>query len=95
MRFHRKRACEGNTLTLSAGKLRRITVRCPFKLHQFEQLPHPQLNLLLGWARLTRPNPQAESDIVKDRHMPKQRIMLKYQPHSAFPGSPVGCFLAS
>ena len=48
VRFDRECSRKGDTLPLSAGELRGITIGGPFELYEFEQFPDPPSNLRLG-----------------------------------------------
>src|SRR6266700_4723710 len=42
-----------------------------------------------------RSNTQSEGNVFKDRHMPEQRVVLKYESDPALPRGPLGCVLTS
>lgn len=48
-------------------------------MHHLQQLRHFRFNRRRSWAVASRQHRQAKSDVVKHRHMAKQRIVLKHK----------------
>ena len=76
-RLHRERAGQRDALALAAGKLRRKSFRQRFKLDEFQQFLHARANLFFRRARVLRADAQAEGDVLKNAHVPEQRVMLE------------------
>ena len=54
-----------------------IAIAEPVQLHQLQKLIYFLPDYFLRRSQAARANPQAESDILEDRHVPKQRVVLK------------------
>ena len=70
-------SCYCDSLFLSAGKLRRVSVLITLQLHHFQHFP----DSLRYVALLYFLHFQAVSYVVVDRHMRKQRVTLKNSIH--------------
>ena len=68
-----ERASQRDALALTAGELRGHRVLVALELHKPQQLVHALANLGL---RLLA-DAQSERDVVEDRHVPKERIVLE------------------
>ena len=75
----RERSRHGDTLLLAARKLRRETVVHALQGHELEQFLASRASL----ARLDAPDPQRELDVVADRHVTEQRVVLEDEPDLA------------
>ena len=74
-----ERAGERDPLPLPARELRRSPVREPLEPHVAEELAHA-----IGDARLRRAaHAEAEGDVLEDRHVLEERVVLEDQPHVA------------
>ena len=71
-----------DTLLLTAGKLSRHPLAKTVKTDQTESLIHPAFD----FVSRKLPDPQSESNILKSRHMRKQRIGLENHPGITFAG---------
>lgn len=74
-------ARQSDPLALTAGKLRGEALVQPFELHELQQVGDTVGDLGLG--RLLRPLPhrEAERDVLGDRHVAEQGVVLKHHPH--------------
>ena len=72
----RQRPRQGHPLALAARELRRVTAGVAGKLDQLEQLVDPCFDLGLGKL----PHLQAERDVLADRHVAEQRVVLEDEP---------------
>jgi len=81
-------------LTLTAAEFVRIAVGQALQPHEVQEFPDPEPNLRLRRALAARPHPQTEGDILEDRHVPKEGIVLEDEPHAAVPGMPGGHVLS-
>ena len=79
LRFYSQRARQRHALFLAAGKLCRITIRQMSKLHHLQQFCHFRFDRRRIRAFTPWQHRQAKSDIVKHRHMAKQRVMLEHE----------------
>ena len=84
-RLDRERTGQRHPLTLAAGELRRIAIAKVVELDETEQLMDAALDLVLGGTLVTRSHPKPEGDVLEDRHVPKQRVMLEDKTHTAMP----------
>ena len=74
----RERARERDALALAAGELVRIAVGEPVELHEREQLVDLGADLrLVRAASRFGPHAQAEGDVLEDRHVAEQRVVLE------------------
>src|SRR6187402_3234081 len=80
-------ARECDALTLATGQLARIAVRQPVELHEIEQFLDSGADRGLVLADGTRLHPQAEGDVLEDRHVPEQRVVLEHEADMAFAGA--------
>ena len=94
LRLHRQSTRQGDPLALPSGKLRRIAVRLYLQLYQPEQLHDLIPDLFLGGARTLWTDIETESDIVKNGHVPEERIVLKDKSYPAFTHVALGRVLA-
>ena len=78
-RLDRERARECDALALAAGELRGVAIGKKIELHEFQQLMHAPRDFGLGGTFAPRQHPHAEGDVLEHRHVPKQRVMLKYE----------------
>ena len=78
--------CHGDALLLPAGKFRRVTLFHAGELHHLQQLLHPLADLLLGHLALR----QSKRDVLADRHVRKQGVVLEHHANAAFVGRQVG-----
>ena len=75
-------AGQGHALPLAAGELRRVAPFQLFQLHQRQQLAHPRRDL----GVLPAPDAQAEGDVLEDRHVTEQGVMLEHEADVAVAG---------
>ena len=75
----RQRAGQRNPLTLAARQLRRKAVGQPVKLYKTQKRMHFFLDLRVAGPLGTRLDSQTEGDVLKDRHVAKQRVVLKHE----------------
>ncbi len=80
----RERAREGDALTLAAGELTGETGVEALELHEFQQPMHAVRDVTRRRAIAARPDVEAEGDVLKNRHVPEQRVMLKHKTDVAF-----------
>ncbi len=73
------RASEGNSLLLSAANFGRKAVGDIWQLDEIEQFFNAGIACRAGIASFL----QAEADVLSDRHMRKQGVILKDHPYSA------------
>ena len=76
-RLDGKRAGERHALPLAARKLVRIALFQPGKLDEVEQFRGAPADFACGGPRRARPHLQAKADIVGDRHVAEQRVVLE------------------
>src|SRR5690606_18422878 len=84
-RLHRKGPRERDPLPLSAGELMRVAGSETVELHQGEKLMDPTLDLGVGGSRGPRTDPEPEGDVLEDRHVPEEGVVLKDESHAALP----------
>jgi hypothetical protein len=87
-------ASECNTLTLTAGQLRRIAIGQPVELNKLQQLHHLFLDLCLRRTGRSRTYAQAEGDVLEHAHVLEQRIVLKHEANLTLTHMTCGCILA-
>src|SRR4029077_14217173 len=87
-------ARECDSLTLAAGKLRRIAVGEEVELHQFQQFMDAALDFGLGGPRSAREHAKSKRDIFKYRHVAEERVMLKNETDLAIANADVARVLA-
>ena len=80
--FH-QRAGDGHALLLTAGKLAGLAVQQLFDLHQTGRLPGPVQHLLLGQLIRAGQVLQREKDVLQNRHVGIQGVVLEHQPDAA------------
>src|SRR5580692_14069 len=90
----RQSAGKCHALALPARKLRRISAGLVLELDQIEQFADARANLLRRRARSTRPHSQTKRDVLEDRHVAKQRVMLKDKPNAPLASRSIGDVLA-
>ena len=73
------RAGERHALALAAGELRRIALLQAGELHEVEEFRGAAADLGLGGPRRAGPDLQAEADILDDRHVLEQRVVLEHE----------------
>src|SRR5581483_6715920 len=78
-RLDRERARERNALLLPAGELVRIALLQSRQLHELEQFLHATLDLGCGGTMPFVAHAQAERDVLADRHVLEQRVMLEHE----------------
>ena len=78
VRLHRKRAHNGDTLLLAAGKLDRIGVRAVSESHALQQLQGLFLRFRLGDPFHLNGR---QGHVLKDRHMREEIEVLKHHAH--------------
>jgi hypothetical protein len=76
----RQGARQRDTLALPAGQLRGKARLQPVQSNQAEQLVDAR-PYLLPWRALRL---QSERHVVRDRHVPKERVVLEDEPHASF-----------
>ena len=76
-RLDRERAGERHALALAARELVGIAGGEAAELHEVEQLAHPVADLAFRRPRRPRPHPQPEGDVLEDRHVAEQRVVLE------------------
>ena len=86
----RERSCHGDPLLLAARELRGQPAVHAFERHELEQLLASRTPL----ARLDVPDAQREFDVVADRHVAEQRVVLEHEPDLALTRVQVGHVLA-
>jgi len=74
----RERARDRDPLLLAAGELRRVAVVVALQRDQAQQLLAPAP--ALGGPRPS--HAQRELDVVRDRHVAEQRVMLEHEAHA-------------
>src|SRR5690606_34023446 len=79
LRLDRHGAGERDALALAAGKLRGIALLQPGQLYQVEQLRGAAADLGLGGTRRAGAHLQPETDILGDRHVLEQRVVLEHE----------------
>ena len=85
-RFDGERPGERHALPLAAGELRREAVAKAGELHQLEKLERRACGLRSPPGAAPRGRTlQAEGDIVENRHMAEQRIVLEHEADIAVP----------
>ncbi len=84
--FDGKRPGERHALALAAGQLRRIAVAESVELHQAEQLLDLGRDGGLGRAAVAVAHAQAEGDVLGDRHMAEQGVLLEHETDAALLG---------
>jgi len=84
-RLDRQGARKGHPLTLSAGQLGRKPVFEPRQLHELQQLQHAIADGLPRRAAAAGPDAEPEGDVVEDRHVTEQGIVLENESDVAFP----------
>ena len=76
-RLDRHGACERHALALATGQLVRIAFFKSRKLHHLKKFADTPTDLGLRGTRCGRPDLQAKADILRHRHVAKQRVMLE------------------
>ena len=93
--FDRQGPRQGDALPLTARQLRRVAIGQPVQLHQAQQVMHPTPNLRFGGACRPRAHAQAKSDVLKHRHVAKQRVVLEHKADLALAHMHVGRVFAA
>ena len=78
-RFGGERTGERNALALASGQLGRVPVGQPPELDQIEQARNALADLGLGRAGLFWSHPQPEGDVLKDRQVAKEGVVLEHK----------------
>src|SRR6185369_2928016 len=94
LRLDRKRAREGDALALAARELVRVTFREVVELHHREQPGDPGPDLGLVGAHRLRPHAQAERDVLEDRHVAEQGVVLEDEADAPLADVGIGGVLA-
>ena len=84
-----QRPRNGDPLLLSARQLGGLAIQQGFDLHKACRRLRPRVHLLLGELIRALEILKREQDILPDRQVRVQRIVLEYQPHAAFLGRQV------
>src|SRR5690606_15665636 len=77
-----ERARQGDALTLATAQLRRIAIAETLQPDEVEQGFRAAASL----GRVDPPYAQAELDVVGDRHVPEQRVVLEHEADAALAG---------
>src|SRR5882672_4996794 len=85
--LHGQCAGERDALALAARELRRVAVREPVELDQAQQVMDPRADFFARRPRPPRPDLQTEGDVLEDRHLPEERVVLEAEAHLAFAGA--------
>ena len=64
---------------MPAGELFRVAIGERLHVHELEQLAHPSLARRL----VLLPDAEPEPDVVGDRHVPEQRVVLEHETDAA------------
>ena len=80
----REGACQRDALPLTTGELAGETRVEALELHKFQQPVHAVRDVTRWRAIAARPDVEPEGDVLKHRHMPEQRVMLKHETNFAF-----------
>ena len=80
--FH-QRAGDSHALLLAAGQLAGLAVQQFLDLHQPSRLPGPVQHLLLGQLIRAGQVLQREKDVLQNRHVGIQGVILEHQPDAA------------
>src|SRR4030095_4319553 len=75
--FHRQGAGQGDSLALAPGELRWQAVTEPVQLHELQEVVYLFLYDFLRGPKTARAHAQTEGNILEDRHVPEQRVVLK------------------
>ena len=75
-RFDGQRAGQGDSLTLSSGQFRRISIREKIELDQPQQLVDLGFDLIFGRTRLAL-HAKAKGDILEHRHVTEKSVVLE------------------
>ena len=86
-RFDSQSAREGNTLPLTSGELAGKALSELGELNGLEELLDAGADLRFGRALAFFSHPEAESDVLKDTQMLKERVMLKDESRLALVGA--------
>ena len=78
----RQGAGQCDALALPARELRRVAIGQPVQLHEREQRVHATLDLGLIGSAAARHHPQPEGDVLEDRHVVEERIVLENEAHA-------------
>src|SRR4030095_10618106 len=73
----RQRAGQGASLALAAGELRWQAVTEPVQLHELQEVVYLFLYDFLRGPKTARAHAQTEGNILEDRHVSEQRVVLK------------------
>src|ERR1043165_5553885 len=84
-RFNGKGASQSNSLALASGKLRGIAIRQSFELNQVQKFLNFSTNGLARRAMIARADFQSKGDVLKHRHVAKERIVLKDKTYAPLP----------
>ena len=79
LRCRREGAGERHTLPLPARELFRVAIRERLQVHELEQLAHPRFAHRL----VLLPDAEPEPDVVGDRHVPEQGVVLEHEADAA------------
>jgi len=77
--LHRQRTRQRDALALAAAQLVRVAPGQPIELHQFQQLRDLGADGGLAGARRLGPHAQAEGDVLEDRHVAEERVVLEHE----------------
>src|SRR5690554_6347493 len=75
--FHCQRPGQRDALALPPGQLSGLPIGKPFQLHEIEQMMYAVSNLRLGGPLRLWLDTQPEGDILENRHVLEERIVLK------------------
>jgi hypothetical protein len=79
----RQRTGQRDALALPARELVGVALGQPFELDQVEERAHLLLDRRVGGALGARAHAQAEGDVLEDRHVPEERVVLEHEAHVA------------
>ena len=93
-RFDGQRPGERHALALPSGQLGRVPIAQIIELHELEQFVHPPANLGFRGAMLARPHAQAEGNVLEDRHVAEECVMLENESHAPIGRAALGRVVA-